>query len=161
VPHRHDEPTEGEPLVADYMKKQVVTIGPDATIKELAQLFHENDISGCPVIDEKEQLIGIVTEGDLVAMDADLHFPRYIQFLDSQIYLESPKKFEARLRKITGATVREIMTVDVLTVDLQTPVRKAATIMADKGINRLPVVDDAGDLVGIIGRNEVLKAMGL
>jgi CBS domain-containing protein len=160
VAHR-DEVTEGEPLVADYMKQQVVSIGPDASVKDLAQLFHENDISGCPVIDEKDQLIGIVTESDLIAQDADLHFPRYIQFLDSQIYLESPKKFEERLRRITGATVRELMTVDVYTVEPGTSVRRAATIMADKGINRLPVVDDVGRVLGILGRNEVLKAMGL
>jgi len=143
------------------MRKRVVTIGPDATVKELAQLFHEHDISGCPVIDDKDQLIGIVTEGDLVAQDADLHFPRYIQFLDTQIYLQSPKKFEERLRRITGATVREVMTTDVHTVGMDTPVRKAATIMADKGINRLPVVDDRGRVVGLLGRHEVLKAMGL
>jgi CBS-domain-containing membrane protein len=157
----HDETTEGEPLVADYMKADVVTIGPDATVKELAQLFHENDISGCPVVDDKDRLIGIVTESDLIAQDADLHFPRYIQFLDSQIFLESPKKFEERLRRITGATVRELMTVDVYTVEPETSVRKAATTMADKGINRLPVVDDIGRVIGILGRNEVLKAMGL
>jgi len=143
------------------MRKRVVTIGPDATVKELAQLFHEHDISGCPVIDDKDQLIGIVTEGDLVAQDADLHFPRYIQFLDTQIYLQSPKKFEERLRRITGATVREVMTTDVHTVGMDTPVRKAATIMADKGITRVPVVDDRGRVVGLLGRHEVLKAMGL
>jgi CBS domain-containing protein len=143
------------------MRTQVVTVGPEATVRELAELFHKHDISGCPVVDGEGRLIGIVTEGDLIAQDADLHFPRYIQFLDSQIFLESPKKFEERLRRITGATVRELMTVDVYTVDPGTSVRKAATVMADKGINRLPVVDDAGRVVGILGRHEVLKAMGL
>jgi len=161
VAHRHDEAAVDEPTIAEYMKTEVVTVGPDATIKELAGLFHEHDISGCPVVDEDGRLIGMVTEGDLVAQDADVHFPRFIQILDSNIYLESPKKFEERLRKITGATVREVMTSDVLTVTPDMPVRRAATIMADKGINRLPVIDDDGRVIGILGRHEVLQAMGL
>jgi CBS domain-containing protein len=156
----HDEPAEGEPLVGEYMKTDVITIGPDATVKELADLFHEHGISGCPVTDADGALLGIVTEGDLVAQDADLHFPRYIQFLDAQIYLQSPKKFEERLRKITGATVKDLMTTDVLTVTPQTAVREAATIMADKRINRLPVVEGE-KVVGLIARHEVLRAMGL
>lgn len=157
--HR-DDPAEGEPLVGEYMTSDVITVGPDATVKELAELFHEHGISGCPVTDNDRVLLGIVTEGDLVAQDAELHFPRYIQFLDAQIYLQSARKFEDRLRKITGATVRDLMTTDVLTVTPQTTVREAATIMADKRINRLPVVEGV-KVVGLIARNEVLRAMGL
>ncbi len=56
------------------------------------------------------RLVGIVTQGDLVALDADLHFPYYIQFLDSLIYLESRHKFEERLRKAVGAFVKDVMT---------------------------------------------------
>jgi len=156
---RDDESVEGEPLVEEYMRTDVVTIGPGATVKELAQKFHETGVSGCPVVDEENNLFGIVTEGDLVAQDAELHPPRYIQFLDSKIYLQSTKKFEERLRKITGYTVKDVMTADVLTVTAKTPVRRAATIMADKHINRLPVVEGR-KLVGLMGRHEVLRAMG-
>jgi len=154
-----DESVEGEPLVEEYMRTDVVTIGPEATVKELAHTFHEEDVSGCPVVDEEGNLFGIVTEGDLVAQDAELHPPRYIQFLDSKIYLQSPKKFEERLRKVTGYTVKDVMTADVLTVTPKTPVRRAATIMADNRINRLPVVEGR-KMVGLIGRHEVLCAMG-
>lgn len=154
------EAAEGEPLVGEYMKEDVITVGPDASVKELAELFHQNGISGCPVTDDDGVLLGIVTEGDLVAQDAELHFPRYIQFLDAQIYLQSPKKFEERLRKIAAATVKDLMTTDVITVTRETPIREAATIMADKGINRLPVVEGV-KVVGLIARNEVLRAMGL
>ena len=157
---RHDDdPVGGDPLVEEYMRTDVVTIGPDATVKELAQRFHETGVSGCPVVDDDDNLFGIVTEGDLVAQDAELHPPRYIQFLDSKIYLQSTRKFEERLRKITGYTVKDVMTADVLTVTPETPVRRAATIMADKRINRLPVVEGR-KLVGLIGRHEVLRAMG-
>jgi len=149
-----------EPTVADVMERRVVSIGPDATVQELAELLRKKKISGVPVVDEQERVIGIVTEGDLVAQDADLHFPHYIQFLDSIIYLESMKRFKERVRKAVGAYVREVMTKDVLTVSPQATVREAATLMSDNKVNRIPVVE-GGKLVGIITRGDVVRSMGL
>ena len=101
----------GEPLVRDIMRRDAVTVGPEATVQELADLLRTHDIRSVPVVD-KGRLVGVVTEGDIVAQDADLHFPHYIQFLDSLIYLESTRKFEERLRKVVGASVRDIMTAE-------------------------------------------------
>jgi CBS domain-containing protein len=155
-----DRPDEGEPLVADVMVTDVVTVKPEMGVKEFAELLRENDIGGAPVVNDKDELIGIVSEGDLMSLDADLHFPHYIQFLDSVIYLESTKKFEERLKKALAATVGEIMTTNVDTVRRDDLVRKAATLMADHGFDRVPVEED-GKVVGIVGRREVLKALGL
>jgi CBS domain-containing protein len=94
-------------------------------------------------------------------MDADLHFPYYIQFLDSLIYLESRHKFEERLRKTVGAFVKDIMTSEVHTVTPEDSVRRVATLMSHHRINSTPVVDADGKLVGIVGRHEVLTAIGL
>lgn len=155
-----DRAAEGEPLVADVMVRDVVTVTPDMGVKELAELLREKGIGGAPVVNEQGELIGIVTEGDLMALDADLHFPHYIQFLDSLIYIESTKKFEERLRRAVAATVGDIMTPDVHTVRPDDPVRKAATLMADHGFDRVPVEED-GKVVGIVGRHDILKALGL
>jgi CBS domain-containing protein len=153
-------PTEGEPLVADVMVTDVVTVTPDMGVKEFAELLREKRIGGAPVVDADGRLVGIVSEGDLMALDADLHFPHYIQFLDSVIYLESAKKFEERLKKAVAATVADIMTDEVKTVRPDDPVRKAATLMSDHRFDRVPVVD-GGKVVGIVGRHDVLKALGL
>jgi CBS domain-containing protein len=153
-------PTEGEPLVADVMVTDVVTVTPDMGVKEFAELLREKRIGGAPVVDADGRLVGIVSEGDLMALDADLHFPHYIQFLDSVIYLESSKKFEDRLRKAVAATVADIMTDEVKTVGPADPVRKAATLMSEHRFDRVPVVD-GGKVVGIVGRHDVLKALGL
>lgn len=155
------EPPAEELRVRDIMKAEVITVGEDATVKELAQLFEKHGVSGAPVVDEQNRVIGMVTEGDLVALDADLHFPLYIQFLDSLIYLQSMHKFEERLRKAVGAYVRDVMTRDVFTVTPDSTVRQVATIMSRHKINRVPVVDDQGVLVGIVGRHEVLASIGL
>jgi len=153
-------PAGGEPLVADIMVRDVVTVTPELGVKEFAELLREKRIGGAPVVDADGRLVGIVTEGDLMALDADLHFPHYIQFLDSVIYLESAKKFEERLKKAVAATVADIMTDEVHTVRPDDPVRKAATLMSEHRFDRVPVVD-GGKVVGIVGRHDVLKALGL
>jgi CBS domain-containing protein len=149
-----------EPLVADIMVTDVVTVTPDMGIQEFAELMRDKGIGGAPVVDDQGGLVGMVTEGDLMALDADLHFPHYIQFLDSVIYLESGKKFEERLKKALAATVGEVMTPEVRAVSPDDPVRKVATLMADHGFDRVPVVKD-GKVVGIVGRHDVLKVLGL
>lgn len=159
-PRADDQQTSyDEPLVGDVMKTDVVTVGPNATVQELARLFHKHEITGAPVVDSEGHLLGIVTEGDLIEQDADLHFPSTFAFFDGMLQI-GEKRFEEELRRVTGSTVKDLMTTDVITLDTEAPVRKAATIMADKHINRIPIVYE-GKLVGIIGRNEVLKAMGL
>jgi CBS domain-containing protein len=155
-----DETAGGEPLVADIMVTDVVTARPDMSVKELAELLRERGVGGVPVVDDDDAIIGMVTDGDLMALDADLEFPHYIQFLDSVIYLERASKFEERLKKAVAATVRDIMTDEVHTVRPDDPVRKAATLMSEHRIDRIPVEKD-GKLVGIVGRHEVLKVLGL
>jgi len=149
-----------EPRCADVMERNVVTVHPEMTVKEFAELLREKKIGGTPVVDAEGRLTGIVTEGDLMALDADLHFPHYIQFLDSVIYLETAKKFEERLKKAVAATVADIMTTHVESVHPDDPVRKAATLMAEHGFDRVPVEDD-GLVVGIVTRHDVLKVIGL
>jgi CBS-domain-containing membrane protein len=115
-----------EPRVADIMVTDVVTVTPDMGVKEFAELMRDKGIGGAPVVNDKDELVGMVTEGDLMALDADLHFPHYVQFLDSVIYLESGKKFEERLKKAVAATVGEVMTPEVHAVGPADPVRKVA-----------------------------------
>lgn len=155
-----DTPARDDPRIADVMVTDVVTVKPEMTVKEFAELLREKDIGGAPVVNDKDELIGMVSEGDLMSLDADLHFPHYFQFLDSVIYLESGKKFEERLKKAIASTVGDIMTRSVFSVRSDDLVRKAATLMADHGFDRVPVEED-GKVVGIVGRREVLQALGL
>ena len=144
----------------DIMQKDVVTIGPDATIRELAELMATNKISGVPVVDSTGTLLGVVSEGDVILQDADLHFPHYVQIFESVIYLESVRKFEERFKKAFGAKVSDVMSTEVLTVEPSATVREVATLMADHEVNRVPVVV-AGRVVGIITRGDLVRAMAL
>ena len=143
----------------DIMTKKVITINKDASIEKLSELLLENKISGVPVIDEKEKVVGIVTEADIIVQDTELHFPRYFKLLDGIIYLESINKFRDNLKKHLAIKVEDIMTKKVKTIVADTPVSEIAEIMLDDRINRLPVIDDDNNLVGIVTRADIVKSM--
>jgi CBS domain-containing protein len=148
-----------ELLAKNIMTKKVITIKRDASVKELSELLVKNKISGVPVVDDTGSLAGVATEGDLIVQDADLHFPRYFKLLDSIIYLESLNKFKRNLKKYLGTKVEDVMTSRVETVNVDTPVSEVANIMIRNNINRVPVLNKKGDLVGIITRADIVKSM--
>ena len=63
----------------DIMKTEVVTIGPEATVRELADLLAETKVSGVPVVDTEMHVVGVVTEGDVILQDAELHFHEWLR----------------------------------------------------------------------------------
>lgn len=143
----------------EIMNKKVITIQKDASIKELSELLVNNKISGVPVLDENGSLAGIVSEGDIIVQNSDLHFPRYFKLLDAIIYLESLNKFKRSLQKHLATKVEDIMTVKVKTAGEDTPINEIADIMLDSRVNRLPVMDKNNKLVGIITRADIVKSI--
>jgi len=148
-----------ETRAKDIMNKEVITIQKHASIEKLSSLLLKHEISGVPVVDDQGNMIGVVTEGDIIVKDSDLQFPTYFKLLDSIIYLESLSKFKRNLKKHMGTQVEDIMSKNVVTVDQETPVNKIANIMTSKNINRVPVVDQDKNLVGIITRADLIKSM--
>ncbi len=142
----------------DIMTRDVITVSPDTPVSELAKLLLERRINGVPVVDESGILFGIVTEADLVDQSKMLHIPSMFTFLDSLIFLESPKRLEKEIKKIAGTTVADICTREVVTVDEETPVDMVATLMAEKGVNTIPVMRDKR-IVGIVGRGDIIRSL--
>jgi CBS domain-containing protein len=147
-----------ELTVRDIMQANVVTVGPRTTVRELAAILAEHKISGVPVVDEENHILGMVSEADVILQDAEFHFPYYIQFLESVIYLQSMAKFEERFRKAFGSKVTDVMSKEVVEISPEGTVYDAATMMADHKVNRLPVVED-GTLVGIVTRGDIVRAI--
>lgn len=144
--------------VADVMTTDVLTVKTETPVTELAKLFTTRRISSIPVVDDAGKLIGLVTETDLVEQDKTLHIPTVISIFDWVIYLESDKKFEQELRKVTGRTVGDIYTKDVVTVSPTTDISEVADIMSSRKMNALPVIQD-GRLVGIVARIDLIRSM--
>ena len=145
-------------LAKEIMTTEVITVGPEETVKEAAKILSENKISGLPVLDDEGRLIGVVTEQDLIVRNKKFDFPEYIYFLDSIIYLESFNSFEEDFKKMIATTVEEVMSDDVISVDPETPIEEIATLMSIENINRVPVVKD-DQLVGIISRADIVRVM--
>lgn len=142
----------------DIMTKDVITVKPDTSIEELSSLLVKNEISGVPVVDDSGALYGIVTENDLISRNKRLHIPTVVSFLDAAIYLESSKKFEQEVKRLTATRVGDICVRKVVTIGEDTTVVDIATIMSEKKAHLLPVVK-AGKLVGIVGKRDMVKAV--
>ncbi len=145
--------------VRDIMQPDVITVGPQTTIRELAGILADHKISGVPVVAEDGEVLGMVSESDVIMQDAEFHFPYYIQFLESVIYLQSFAKFEERFRKTFGTKVTEVMSDDLVEVSPEASIHAAATLMADHRVDRLPVIEEDGTLVGIVTRGDIVRAI--
>jgi len=144
----------------DIMTREVRTVTPETSLKDLARLFTETGVSGFPVVDADGTLRGVVTESDLIHQNQRLHIPTTIALFDAVIFLGSSRKLEEELRRMAATTVEEIMTPHPVTVGEDTPVEEVAQIMAERHIHTLPVLDDEGNVVGVIGKVDVIRAMG-
>jgi CBS domain-containing protein len=148
-------------IAKDMMTKDVITVRPEMSIKDLAGLMAKKDIGGAPVVDAAGRLVGIVTESDLIIQDAHLQYPTYIHLLDGFIYWpKSAAKFNEEFKKALGATVADIMTVDVATAGENSTVEDMATMMVEKDIGRIPIIDNGGKVIGIVTKHDVVTAIG-
>ena len=146
--------------VADIMDREPITVSPETTVEEVVRILKRHELPGVPVVNEGGRCVGIVTEADLVIADeeGDLHIPHYIELMGGVVFLEPLRRFEERLRKAVAATAGDMMTEDPITVEADASVRSAARLIAEKGHNRLPVVEH-GRLVGVVTRVDVLQAL--
>jgi CBS domain-containing protein len=143
----------------DIMTRSVHTVSTDTEVEELARLFVETGVSAMPVLDAAGALQGIVTETDLVEQNKPLHIPTVISIFDWVLYLESEKDFRAQVEKMTAKKVGEICTREVVTCTPETPVSEIAALMVDHKAHLIPVVE-AGKVVGVVARLDIIRAMG-
>lgn len=145
-------------LARDIMTTDVITVTADTTVEQLAKILVEKKISGVPVIDQSNRIIGMVSEADLIVRDSKLHIPSYLNIFGSMIFLENPKILDEEVRKAAAVKVPELMSKEVISVTEGTSIEEIATIMVEKKVNRVPVVQD-DQLVGIISRGDIVKSM--
>ena len=146
-------------LVArEIMTDKVVTVTPETSVSELARILATENIGGAPVVDGDGHLLGVVTESDLIDQTKKVHIPTVVAILDSLIFLERPDKMEKDIRKMAGTVVGDIYSPNPVTVSEDTPLDELATIMAKKHVHTLPVMR-GGELVGVIGKGDIIKTL--
>ncbi|SNS09965.1 CBS domain-containing protein [Anaerovirgula multivorans] len=144
-------------LAKDIMTREVITVRKEDTVEDVIKLLLDHNVSGLPVVDEENRVVGIITEGDLIYRSKNLHLPAYFTLLDSYIFLENPKNLETQIRKMAGYKVEEVMTAEVIVVNEEETIETVATLMTEKKVNRIPVVKE-DELVGVISRRDIIKA---
>ena len=146
--------------VRDIMTQEVLTVKADTSVNDVAKLLGQRDISGVPVVNDQHQVIGIITELDLIVRNTRLEMPRFIEVLDwGRIPLERPGHLRERLKHMLGTEARDVMTEKVTTIGPDAEVEDLAELMVKQRVNPVPVVDDAGHLIGIVSRADLVDMM--
>ncbi|MEU8691444.1 CBS domain-containing protein [Streptomyces sp. NPDC048665] len=144
------KPTKIGPVMTD----DVVTVGYGTPFKDVVRLLHEHRISGLPVIDEDDKVIGVVSETDLMQRQAHPLEPSGRLGARVHRLRRGARKNSARMR---ARTAGGLMSAPAVTVRAQATLREAARLMTLHGIERLPVVDEEDRLVGIVTRRDLLQ----
>ncbi|UNC91429.1 CBS domain-containing protein [Candidatus Contubernalis alkaliaceticus] len=143
----------------DIMKKKVITVKEHDTVQEVANVLLENGIGGVPVVSDDNRVLGIITEGDLIYQGKKFQIPAFVEILGGVFYFNNPTKFEKDLKKMVAIKAADIMSTKIISVQEDTPLDDIATLMVEKEINRVPVVSSHRKLVGIISRQDIIKAI--
>jgi CBS domain-containing protein len=148
----------GSTLVREVMSTPVSTLRPDDKVEQAADVLAAKDVGSLPVVDDDGKLLGILRDDDLIASESRVHVPTFINFLGlGMAFPGEMKHLERELKKIAGATVRDVMQTDPPTVTSDATLEDIATIMHDRGVNSIPVVDADNKVVGIVARADVVR----
>jgi CBS-domain-containing membrane protein len=140
---------------ADVMVSNVVSVAPDASVQDVAAILIQNHISAVPVVGPGGNVLGIVSEGDLIhRAEAGTEVSRS-WWLD---ILTSDEMRAAEFAKSHAHKVADVMTRNVVTAGPETPLNEIAALLEKHGIKRLPIVKN-GKLVGIVSRKNLLQAL--
>ncbi|MBI4962096.1 MAG: CBS domain-containing protein [Desulfomonile tiedjei] len=138
---------------ADVMTRDVVSVRQDTPLKEVAELMAVRKISGLPVVDDARRVVGVVSEKDFLAAmgrgEADTLMAVVAQCLVGKGCLAAP--YRAKF-------ARDIMTSPAVTVPSETPILEVSALLSEKKVNRVPVVDADGIMIGIVSRADVLRS---
>jgi CBS domain-containing protein len=147
--------------VTEIMSTDVLTFARSTSLEEAVTALHARGISGAPVVDEEGALVGLLDDSDLILSEARVHAPSAIEILGAYIPLPSSlDRFRDEMQHALASTVGELMDTDPPKVPDTAVVEDVATIMLQRHVSRVPVVDEAGKVVGIVSRGDLVAALG-
>lgn len=142
--------------VDTIMSSDVVTLSPDQSVPEAADVLAEHGIGAAPVV-EHDRIVGMLRDEDLIVSEAKLHVPTVIEFLGADIvWPGSERRWERELKKAAASTVRDVMATEYPQVAPTDTVETVATVMHDAGASHVPVVDGER-VVGIVARGDLVR----
>lgn len=140
--------------VKEIMTREVLSISAEMNAREALDLLQKKKISGLPVIDKDNKLAGMFTEKEVLSYI----LPGYIEKVGRFVYEQNPKSTKKKFADLTQMKVAQLMRKDVVTTTEDTALCELARIMLTQKARRIPVLDKAGKVVGIVTRGDVLQA---
>ena len=142
----------------DIMVTDVITVGPEASVRDAAKILLANRISALPVVDKDGLLVGIISEGDLVRraeLGTNHHRSWWLELFSGM----NKEALATRFLKSRGRKVKDVMTTkDLITAKPTTPLREIAVSLEKNRIKRVPIVAK-GQVVGIVSRANIIQAL--
>jgi len=145
--------------VKDIMTRKVIALSPDMGIIDAAKILMDNHINGAPVLDKQGKLVGVLCRDDLISQQKKLPLPSFFIVLDGIIPLISPRHIQKEMDKIAATNVEHAMTHKPITVYPDDDIDIVAGLMVDKKIHTIPVIDTNSNLIGVVGKEDVLKTL--
>lgn len=140
--------------VADVMSKQVEHVARHTSIKDVCRLIFGRGINGVPVLDKKK-IVGFITERDVIAK----FYPSIQEYIEDPVNMADFETMEEKASEVFKLPAEKIMSKDPITVSPETPLLRAESLMFVHKIGRLPVVDENGNLVGILSKGDIFKSI--
>jgi CBS domain-containing protein len=138
--------------VREFMVRDLTAVSPDATLREVAKILARRRLAGLPVVDEKQRLVGFISEADIIHSIVPSHGQK------EQMFLRNFAELTRKMSQVGERKVRDYMTQNVETVREDDDIYALADLMLGNNYKSLPVVRE-GRLVGIVSRAEVARAM--
>ncbi|MBA3044455.1 CBS domain-containing protein [archaeon] len=144
--------------VKDLMTKNVISVKPDESLGDVVVKFMGNKISGAPVLDN-EELVGVISKADILKQLSTAGSMHELLTAVSGLWENNKKNNNMDyLKKVSKRVVSDVMSRHVVTVDPESSIERAARLMTNRNINRLPVIENK-KLLGILARGDLIKAL--
>jgi len=137
----------------DIMTQKVISVKKDTPLKDVADMLNRNDISGVPVVDEGQRVVGIISENDFIFNMGDQKTRSFMG-----VVAHCLKDTGCIALSIRKQTAKDIMTSPAVTVEEEAPLSEIASLLSDKNIRRVPVITPDGTLKGIISRVDLIQS---
>lgn len=142
----------------DIMEKKVITAAPDTSIFTLVDTFVEDNVNAIPVVNEDNEILGIITDADVLYKEVKPNVPQYINLLGANIYYGNLKKYEQGFKKLFACTAKELMTKKVIMAGPDATIEDLASVMVAEHLKAIPIVKDK-KLLGLVERKNILREL--
>jgi CBS domain-containing protein len=147
-----------ESIVREIMRSPAPTLHPDDSIAVTAKTLADSGLAAAPVV-ENGVVIGIVTDKDLIQRTAEISMPSIGSFLDAVWVADGGRDFDDDVRHALATTARQLMTHPVINIRDIATLEETATVMMDRNVSTLPVLDASGALIGIVTRTDLVRVI--